>query len=161
MFGTSQPNNHESLTQVLQWTADGTGGDQRGNLLAAQNFDDGRCYQINSGNISITRQQQFPDPVPGQLGSVHEQWCETDVAIPTNIAIGSTCTIYWIWQWPTLPGTPGLPDGKDEYYTTCSDVDVIAGPIQGAALNPLPQQDPQSAAVPNFQSRKAYKPNPI
>jgi len=61
----------------------------------------------------------------------------------------------------THPGTPGALDGKDEYYTTCSDVDVVAGPLQGSESNPLPQQDPQTAAVPNYQARTAYKSNPL
>ena len=71
----------------------GTGGDRRGRLIAAQNFDDDRCYQINTGNISLTRQRKFPDPVEGQPESVHEQWCETDIAIPTDISINATYTV--------------------------------------------------------------------
>jgi hypothetical protein len=162
VFGTNQPSDNELLTDVLQWTTNGTGGDGRGRLLAAQNFDDGRCYQINSNNTSVARQQEFPDPVPGQPGSVHEQWCETDVGIPSDVAIGATYTVYWVWQWPTAPGTPGVPEGKDEYYTTCSDVDIVAGPLQsGAPNNPLPQQDPQIAAVPDYQTRTAYNPSPL
>jgi hypothetical protein len=161
VFGTSQPSDNELLVDVLQWTSDGTGGDGRGRLLAAQNFDDGRCYQINTGNISVSRQQEFPNPVQGQPGTVNEQWCETDVAIPSTVAVGSTYTVYWVWQWPTAPGTPGALEGKDEYYTTCSDIDIVAGPLQSKAPNPLPQQDPQTAAVPNYQTRTAYKSNPL
>ena len=155
VFGTSQPSDSELLTDVLQWTTDGTGGDQRGQLLAAQDFDDGRCYQINTGNISVSRQQSFPDPTPDQPGSINEQWCETDVLIPADIPVDSVYTIYWVWQWPTAPGTPGVPDGKDEYYTTCSDLEIVAGPIQGGPSSPLFQQDPQTAAVSDFQSRTA------
>lgn len=161
VFGTSQPSNNELLVDVLQWTTNGTGGDGRGRLLTAQNFDDGRCYQINTGSISLARQQEFPDPVQEQPGSSHEQWCETDVAIPSNVAVGSTYTLYWVWQWPTAPGTPGVLEGKDEYYTTCSDIDIVTKPIQGGMSNPLPQQDPQAAAVSNYQTRAAYKPTPL
>jgi hypothetical protein len=96
-----------------------------------------------------------------QPGTVNEQWCETDVFIPADIPTNSAYTIYWVWQWPTEPGAPGLPDGKDEYYTTCSDLDIVAGPIQGTPSNPLAQQDPQTAAVPNFLSRTALKTNPL
>jgi len=160
VFGTSQPSNSELVVDVLQWTANGTGGDGRGRLLAAQNFDDGRCYQINAGNISVARQQEFPDPIQGQPGTVHEQWCETDALIPSDVIIGSTYTVYWVWQWPTAPGTLGALEGKDEYYTTCSDVDIV-GSLQHSVPNPLPQQDPQTAAVQNYQTRTAYKPNPL
>jgi hypothetical protein len=161
VFGTTQPSEDEKLTDVLQWSADGTGGNQLGSLLTAQNFDDGRCYQINSSSVSMARQTEFPDPVPGQPGSIDEQWCETDVLIPSDLQVDSTYTIYWVWQWPTEPGAPGLPDGKDEYYTTCSDIDIVAGPVQGNPPNPLSQQDPQTAAVTDFQSRTAYSTNPL
>jgi hypothetical protein len=161
VFGTTQPSENEMLTDVLQWTADGTGGNQLGTLLTAQNFDDGRCYQVNNGSIAVARQQEFPNPIPSQPESINEQWCETDVTIPSDLQTGSTYTVYWVWQWPTEPGAPGLPDGKDEYYTTCSDLDIVAGPIQGNPPNPLSQQDPQTAAVTNFQSRTAYTTNPL
>jgi hypothetical protein len=161
VFGTTQPSEDEKLMDVLQWSADGTGGNQLGRLLTAQNFDDRRCYQINSGSISITRQKEFPDPVPGQPGSIDEQWCETDVLIPSDLQVNSTYTVYWVWQWPTEPGAPGLPDGKDEYYTTCSDLDIVVSPMQGNPTNPLSQQDPQTAAVTDFQSRTAFTTNPL
>ena len=160
VFGTGQPDHNEVLSEVLQWNPRGTGGDRRGKLLTIQDFDDKRCYQINDGNISVSRQNEFPNPIPGIPGSVHEQWCETDIIIPTDILADSTYTIYWIWQWPTTPGVPGLPNGKDEYYTTCSDLDIITGPIQKQTQNPLPDQDPQNAAVTNYRSRAASKAYP-
>ncbi|OCK75883.1 hypothetical protein K432DRAFT_307574 [Lepidopterella palustris CBS 459.81] len=161
VFGTTQPIDSEMLTDVLQWTTDGTGGNQRGRLLTSQNFDDNRCYQINSGTISTARQKEFPNPTVGQPESTNEQWCETDLIIPTDLEIDTMYTIYWVWQWPTEPGAPGLPDGKDEYYTTCSDLDIVVRPTQGEPSNPLPQQDPQTAAVSDFQSRTAYTTNPL
>ena len=161
VFGTSQPSDSDLLTEVLLWTTDGTGGDGRGKLLTAQNFDDGRCYQINDGDISESRQEEYPNPTPNQPGSVNEQWCETDVPIPKDIPIDTLYTLYWVWQWPTAPGTPGLPNGKDEYYTTCSDINIVAGSVEGAPSNPLPQQDPQTAAVLDFQSRTAFNINPV
>lgn len=58
---------------ILQRSADGTGGNQLGRLLTAQNFDYGRCYQINSDNISVSRQREFPGPTLSRLGSINEQ----------------------------------------------------------------------------------------
>lgn len=161
VFGTEQPNEGEKLTDVLQWTADGTGGDQRGVLLAVQNFDDGRCYQINNGTISSARQQSYPDPTPGQPGTRNEQWCETDIKLPSSLSEPSAFTIYWVWQWPTLPGTPGVESGKDEYYTTCSDINLVPDELRGAPQNPLTQQDPQTAAVSNYKSRTADLGRPV
>ncbi|KAF2473309.1 uncharacterized protein BDR25DRAFT_352730 [Lindgomyces ingoldianus] len=73
-----------------------------------------RRENVNAGNISLTRQQEFLDPVEGQPGSVYEQWCETDVAIASDVSINSTYAVYWVWQWPTAPGTLGALEGKDE-----------------------------------------------
>ncbi|KAH7304406.1 hypothetical protein B0I35DRAFT_454703 [Stachybotrys elegans] len=125
VFGTDEPDAQEVLTRVLEWTADGLGGDGRGKLLTIQDFDDGRCYQINGGSISLERQTRYPNPVPGIPNSINEQWCETNVMVPEDLLHGSMYTLYWVWQWPTSPGSPGLPEGKDEYYTTCSDVDIV------------------------------------
>jgi hypothetical protein len=46
--------------------------------------------------------------------------------------------------------------GKDEYYITYSDVNIVLNPATGPP-NPLTQQDPQTAAVPDFKSRAAGK----
>jgi hypothetical protein len=29
----------------------------------------------------------------------------------------------------TAPGTPGALEGKDEYYTTYADIDIVAEPL--------------------------------
>ncbi|GAB7344629.1 hypothetical protein MBLNU457_3116t1 [Dothideomycetes sp. NU457] len=164
VYGTTQPKDDEKIVDVLAWTADGKGGDGRGSLLNAQNFDDGRCHQINSGAISTQRQQQFPDRVPDQPTSNVEQWCETDLKIPASAAPDSKLTLYWIWQWPTAPGVdPTYPDGKDEYYTTCADVSIVADAI-AAGVKPtstLLQQDPQTTACSDFKSRTALTTSPI
>jgi len=164
VFGTTQPMQDEKLTEIMEWTKDGSGGDKRGVLLTANNFDDDRCYQINSGTISTERQKQFPNPVAGQPGSQHEQWCETDLVLPKDAAVmpvGKLFTIYWVWQWPTAAGQdPGLPTGKDEYYTTCSDFEVVASVPDGPVIHELGQQDPQMNAVSNYASRTAITPLP-
>ena len=57
------------------------------------------------------------------------------------------------------------PAGKDEYYTTCADFDVVAG---GAGANKIAETpfsaaagaNPQSVAVKNYQSRTAYVTSP-
>jgi hypothetical protein len=157
VFGTNQPNTQELLIEVLKWTTDGSGDDGRGRLLTVQNFDDGRCYQINDSEISVLRQREFPNPVSGIPGSSHEQCCVTDIMVPEDVPAGSLYTIYWVWQWPTKAGVPGPPHGKDEYYTTCSDLVVVIGPTKDGPLSPLPGQDPQTFAVENFQSRAASK----
>ncbi|KAF2093637.1 hypothetical protein NA57DRAFT_47848, partial [Rhizodiscina lignyota] len=126
IYATSQPKQNEKLTDVLQWTTNGTGGDKRGQLLTVQNFDDGRCYQINSSPMSTQRQQEFPNKPAGQPSAPNEEmWCETDVQLPSNISTNSDLTLYWAWQWNTASGAdPGIPNGKDEWYTSCMDVNI-------------------------------------
>ncbi|KAF2841046.1 hypothetical protein M501DRAFT_1015032 [Patellaria atrata CBS 101060] len=161
VFGTTQPKTDEKIVEVMRWTKDGSGGDKRGKLLAANNYDDGRCYQLNNSPVAIARQEAAAAR-DGSNIAPHEQFCETDVLMPTDAQVGTTMTLYWVWQWPTLPGIdPNIPRGKDEYYTTCSDVDIVAEKPQGAPKNPMIQQDPQTAAVSAYKNRKALTTDPL
>lgn len=121
IYGTTQPSESDTFLGIhKQWNAAGTGGDKRGKLLATQPFDDGQCYQINGGQISATRQAQFPHQASQLMGA--DLWCQNDIAIPSDAPVGKLYTLYWVWEWPTLPGTPGLPNGKAETYTSCMDI---------------------------------------
>jgi len=91
--------------------------------LSTQNFDDGQCYQVNGGSISQQRQQEFKHDFDSLMGA--DLWCQQDIEIPSTAPSGQPYTLYWVWDWPTLPGTSGFPDGKQEIYTTCMDVDIV------------------------------------
>lgn len=165
VFGTTQPSDAEKIVDVLAWNRNGSAGDGRGKLLAANNYDDGRCHQINSGNMSQARQLAFPNPVPGQPGTNVELWCETDVFLPSDLVPGSTYTAYWVWDWKTEPGlASGVVAGKDEYYTTCMDFDVVSEAELGAEDAPtsgaLVQQDGNEKAVAAWKSRTAVVADP-
>ncbi|KAL4890867.1 hypothetical protein BDV59DRAFT_194784 [Aspergillus ambiguus] len=127
VYGTTQPKEDEKLLDVHKvWNQEGTGGDRRGVLLSVQNFDDGRCYQINGGQISQRRQAEYPHQADQLMGA--DLWCQTDVALPKDVPSGKPYTLYWVWDWPTAPRVdPSLPEGKAEIYTTCMDVDVDEG----------------------------------
>ncbi|RMY84422.1 hypothetical protein D0862_11419 [Hortaea werneckii] len=164
VYGTTQPSENEKIADVLHWNSDGTGGDGRGFLLTAQNFDDGRCHQINCGNISTDRQMLFPNHVAQQPGSSVESWCETDLQIPKSQPLG-TLTTYWVWQWTTEANSDcTYPDGKDEYYTTCADFNIVDTTNEQIAADNkthlLVQENPQSVAVSDFKSRKAFTTSP-
>lgn len=105
VFGTTEPNHDEKILSVMQWTSNGTGGDRRGRLLTVQSFDDGRCSQNNS-----TPESQF------RLSKWGLRWCETDIKLPESRGSDSY-TLYWIWR---------RANEVDEYYTTCSDIDIQA-----------------------------------
>ncbi|KAK5708776.1 hypothetical protein LTR17_020377 [Elasticomyces elasticus] len=153
VYGTTQPSDEEKIADVLPWTSDGKGGNGKGFLMTAQNFDDGRCYQINCGNISTDRQTLFPNHVADQPTSVIEQWCETDLKIPETIAAG-TLSVYWVWQWPT-------ESNKDCTYP--EDFEIVAGSddanakiLAAPATHTLAQENPQTTAVSGFKSRNAF-----
>jgi hypothetical protein len=156
VYATTTPVENETITNVLSWTTNNTLG--QGRLLTIQNFDDGRCYQINSGPISVSRQKEFPDPIPGQPGSVHEQWCETDIQVPMDVQAGPLA-VYWVWQWPTMPNIdPGVPNGKDEIYTTCSDFQIVINSTikkSDPSAVQLLVQDPQMQAHKDYTIRAA------
>ena len=166
VYGTTSPSDQEMIVDVMKWTKDGKGGNGRGKLLTAQNFDDDRCHQLNTSPLSQQRQKDFPDRVPDQPTSNVEQWCETDLQVPTSSTIGEKLTIYWIWAWPTLPGVESAyPDGKDEYYSTCAELDIVAETNsttgeESQAMYALTQQDPQTTACSEYMSRTAYSPTP-
>lgn len=114
VYGTTEPKVDEKFLDVHgSWNWDGTGGDKRGVLLSKQNFDDGRCYQINDGNISMYRQKEYPHQADLLMGA--DLWCQQDIQLPLNAPSGRPYTLYWVWDWPTAPGVDETyPQGKEE-----------------------------------------------
>lgn len=153
VFGTQQPYTDEKLLDVLRWTRDGQGGDGRGALLTAQNFDDDRCYELgNSSPLAESRKKLF-----SHTGVERPVLCETDVQLPETLPPGEPYTLYWVWQWPTmLKGT-----AQDEYYVSCIDVNVALDGLQSKVQHTLSQQDAVTEAVPAFQSRTALTTDPL
>ena len=151
VYGTTQPSSSDTLLGIHKvWNADQTGGDKRGVLLSSQNFDDGQCYQVNSSPISAQRQAEFPHTADALMGI--NMWCQQDIALPANAPSGQPYTLYWVWDWPTAPGIdPGVPNGKQEIYTTCMDVDIISGGGNSnfASSGFIANQDLNYAAVPS------------
>jgi hypothetical protein len=145
IYGTQKPSDSDTLLAIHKvWNAAGTGGNGNGILLATRNFDDGQCYQVDNAHaLSVQRQKEFPhkaDPLMGE-----DLWCQTDVTLPSNIAASDSYTLYWVWDWPT--GTPGVGSGVNEIYTTCMDVNLVAGPGTSKNLNFIKGQDLNKAAI--------------
>ena len=167
IYATHEPKQDEKLYDVLQWNASGSAGNGGGWLMASQDFDDGRCYQINASPESLRRQSEFPNHPPGQPDIPTEQWCETDILVDNDIRVNSTITVYWVWGWDTAPGTKDIACGKDEYYTSCLDLEVVEGTSRNlynhnlSITHKLGQQDPQLKAVHNYKSRGAVRKTPV
>lgn len=165
VYGTTQPRENDTFLAIHNvWNRNGTGGDKRGILLSVQNFDDGRCYQINGGQISTQRQAKFPHQANQLMGA--DLWCQQDIALPSDIPPGKPYTLYWVWDWPTAPGVdPNLPKGKNEIYTTCMDIDIMDGPKvhSNVATGYVEDQPLDNAAIPSqfaelLKSRTAPEP---
>lgn len=162
VFRTRQQNLEQAMNAALEWTRDGTGGDRRGRLLASQNFDDGRCYENNNTPLANLRRSQISASLSGQAGSEKELLCETDVQLPPDLEAGKPYTLYWVWQWPTAPGKdPNDLEGKDEYYTSCIDVDIVRDIPVAQPVHTLAQQGAVTSAVPDFARRTALTTDPL
>ena len=124
VYGTSSPRSGEKLSTIHNiWNIHGTGGDGRGRLLGTWSFDDGQCYQINSGEISLFRQKVFYKEAMDPQGA--DLWCQNDVQLPQDIR--DWYTLYWVWDWPTdsMVWVPQM-----EIYTSCMDIYVTEGAAQ-------------------------------
>lgn len=155
VYGTTQPKTGEKFWDVHKsWTSDGKGGDKRGVLLTTQNYDDGRCYQINDGTISKARQKEYKFTADQLMGA--NLWCQTDIQIPSSAPNGKPYTLYWVWDWPTEAGKQ-YPKGKAETYTTCMDVDITSSTSSKKAtkLQYKEGQDLAKAALPDQFSKIA------
>ena len=167
VYGTYRPGKDEKLNDVLQWDANGNAGDGRGWLMAAEDFDDGRCYQLNESPESARRRLEYPNHLPGQPDHPSEQWCETNIQLPHSSREPSILTIYWVWGWDTVPGTENAICGKDEYYTSFLDVEIVNESyrsLNGSALpasHALAQQDLQTRAVSDYNSRNDLNRAPV
>ncbi|MCJ1479199.1 hypothetical protein MMC13_007883 [Lambiella insularis] len=153
IYGTDQPMTNEYLLTVHRnWTADGTGGDKRGRLLSTQNFDDGQCYQVNGDKISVARQAEFKFTPTQPMGS--NLWCQNDIFLPSDATAGKPYTLYWVWDWPTDAGADAsLPQGKEEIYTSCMDIDIIvegSSSLQKEKSSYVSGQAINNAAVPSY-----------
>ncbi|KAK2598568.1 hypothetical protein N8I77_011970 [Diaporthe amygdali] len=130
IYGTEKPGANDTLMSIHNvWNADGTGGDGRGRLLATRNYDDGQCYQVNSGDISTSRIKQFSKEASNPQGE--DLWCQSDIQLPSDLTVGSDYTLYWVWDWPTLSkanamiGDEGVEVTKPETYTSCMDLEIV------------------------------------
>ncbi|KAF2002018.1 hypothetical protein P154DRAFT_148485 [Amniculicola lignicola CBS 123094] len=162
IYGTTEPKEDEKLADVLRWTRDGQGGDKRGKLIGANDFDDGRCYENNPTDLVKQRKQATPNFAAGQASNgpgTYPLMCENDVQMPQDAPMDKPYTIYWVWQWPKSPeGEPNVyPKGKDQYYSTCADIDIVEA--IASSLDPafaLQQQDVMSTALSDWKSRTAF-----
>jgi hypothetical protein len=122
VYATKTPSNSDTYLGIHRvWNVNGTGGDQRGKLIATQSFDDQRCYQAGGGAVANTRAQQLG------TNSNTEVLCQTDIQIPDDVGTTGMYTLYWVWEWPTLFTNGNV--AKNQSYTACMDIDLVSSPV--------------------------------
>ncbi|KAK0751515.1 hypothetical protein B0T18DRAFT_435839 [Schizothecium vesticola] len=123
LYGTTENDlTNTNLVDVhLAWTADGTGGDGKGRLLASRHFDDGECHEPIPANGDqegiithrMNRHKANGDEVLTSLV------CQSDLQIPFDAPIGSPYTVIWVWDWPTM-SQAGVAVPPASYYSNVS-----------------------------------------
>lgn len=115
-YGTKSPKDDERLADIRSWTANGEGGDKRGELLGKPSgFDDGFCVEQNSSPISKTR------VAAGGGGA-----CKSVFKIPEGLKDGDIYTVYWVWDFSEHFGERTDPNSAEEWYTSCMDIKIVA-----------------------------------
>lgn len=101
----------------LKWTADGTGGDGKGKLLATRNYDDGQCHEaipdVGDDEGISTYRSKF-------ISKADSLICQSDVQIPTDAVVGKILSIIWVWDWPDM-SEQGVAVPPASYHANSSD----------------------------------------
>jgi hypothetical protein len=125
VYGTKQSLNSDTYLGIHRvWNTEGTGGDQRGKLIATRPFDDGRCFQQNNETFSKGRVAEFNYTLPG------DNLCQTDILIPADAGTSGIYTLYWVWEWPTLDNSGAI--SSNQTYTACMDITMTANAVPAA-----------------------------
>ncbi|KAI4266641.1 MAG: hypothetical protein L6R35_006926 [Caloplaca aegaea] len=153
IYGTTSPSPEDKFLSIHKvWNSEGTGGDKRGKLLASEPYDDGQCYQINGGQISTQRREEFKHESDPLMGA--DLWCQNNFKIPKDAPSGKPYTVYWVWEWDTAP-TAGQPNGLLERYTTCMDISLsktgnTQSNVDSSAAQYAQGQSLNQAAIPKY-----------
>ncbi|KAK0731434.1 hypothetical protein B0H67DRAFT_475015 [Lasiosphaeris hirsuta] len=182
LYGTTENDlsNANLLDIHLKWTADGTGGDGKGKLLATRHFDDGQCFEAvpadgDTEGITNHRMGVFSRTTGVSMDGNQGIMCQSDLQIPLDAEVGKILTVIWVWDWPTMseqgvavpPASyPGNSSSSGEpyvdvpeIYTGVVDFDVIsddnapAGNKKGVQY--VQQRSPADAAI-KAQMRKPF-----
>lgn len=118
IYGTDEDISDIGINDVLyQWNAEGTGGNQKGKLLASHFFDDGQCFENpNASPIRAQRAAKYP--------GVTNLLCQGTVQLPSNLSTSGSTNLMWIWDWGQNPNIAGK--NTTEIYTSCMTINLQA-----------------------------------
>jgi hypothetical protein len=101
IYGTADLSPDANLLDIhYQWNANGTGGDGKGRLLATRNYDDGQCHENNDKPIATQRAATYNKTIEQPMGTA--LWCQNDIVLPSDLAVGKPYTLIWVWDWPSM-----------------------------------------------------------
>lgn len=140
VYGTLHHEDSDGINDVLNsWTADGKGGNGKGQLIGTHFYDDGQCYQNLNGNFTIeVYAERFHEH------GLDELYCQTDIQLPKDLPTSGTYTIMWVWDWPLIVSDT---QNTTEIYTSCAEIQLQPPQASSAAQvkfsqdNPLPLND--------------------
>ncbi|KAI1375431.1 hypothetical protein F4677DRAFT_137667 [Hypoxylon crocopeplum] len=117
VYGTMHHEDSDGINDVLNsWTADGKGGNGKGQLLGTHYYDDGQCYQNLGLNFAI--------PIYAERYHEHglnELFCQTDFQLPEDLPTNGTYTVMWVWDWPLITSDT---QNTTEIYTSCAEIEL-------------------------------------
>ncbi|KAI4595781.1 hypothetical protein KJ359_006418 [Pestalotiopsis sp. 9143b] len=126
IYATSEDVNDVGINDALySWNAEGTGGNQKGKLIASHFFDDGQCYE--NPNASPIRAERAAEYNASSL------LCQSVAQIPSDLDTSGTVNLLWIWDWDQSPNIVGK--NSTEIYTSCMTVNLQAADTDSAATN--------------------------
>ncbi|MAD87660.1 MAG: hypothetical protein CL912_32270 [Deltaproteobacteria bacterium] len=127
IYATTKPQETDTYLGIHRvWNTEGTGGDQRGKLIATRPYDDGQCFQINGK--SKGRQDAVGGFSAEDGGS--DLLCQNDFQIPSDAGTSGLYTLYWVWEWPTLDKDGAV--ATNESYTSCMDISLTSKKVSSA-----------------------------
>jgi hypothetical protein len=123
IYATSEDVTDIGINDVLyQWNAEGTGGNQKGKLLASHFFDDGQCYENpDASPIRAERATKY---------GFTSLLCQGTAQLPSDLATSGTTNLLWVWDWPQNPNIAGK--NTTEIYTSCMTINLQASSDGGA-----------------------------
>ncbi|KAI1857130.1 hypothetical protein JX265_011331 [Neoarthrinium moseri] len=128
IYGTSEDTTGMGINDVLyQWDTEGSGGNQKGKLLASHFFDDGQCYE--NPNASPIRAQRA-----AKYGA-ESLLCQSNLQLPSDLPASGKYTVMWVWDWPQNPNEKG---NTTEIYTSCAIINLDA-PSSGSSIKGVVQ----------------------
>jgi hypothetical protein len=109
-------------------------------LSGPSNFDDGRCAESDNNSM-------------GRTGPTN---CQSHLTIPADTKPG-IYALYWVWNFPKVPLS--IDPTYSEVYTSCMDVEVVAGDgtSSSSASSPAAADDTAAETATLTQETAAAK----